>query len=230
MVFSFVHDYNFYEMNNKLDIFISLANLFKSHGFDLFLVGGSVRDYLLNKDLTDMDITSKATPEEVLSFIDADDTFKRFGSLKINYLGVKFDYTTFRKEEGYEDYRHPNKIIFAKKLEDDVIRRDLTINALYLDIDKNVIDLVDGVKDIKNKTIRLIGNPIKRIKEDPLRIIRILRFKYELDFVIDENTFKAIKDNITLLNNLNVDKINQEIKKSSHQDSIIQEIERLKNK
>ena len=161
-------------MDYKISLFQELADLFNRHGYQLFLVGGSTRDYLLNIPLTDMDLVTDATPEDVKSFLEnADYTFERFGSVKFKYKDVKFDLTTIRKEAGYVDSRHPNVVFFTKDIKEDYPRRDLTINALYLDKDLKVLDFVNGQKDLKNKVIRMVGDPLNRIKEDPLRIIRV---------------------------------------------------------
>ena len=208
-------------MDNKIATFQKLAQLFNDHGFELYLVGGSVRDYLLGKELTDMDVATNALVSEQEKFLpNLETTFKKYGSSKLIFEGVKFDITTFRKESEYVDSRHPSQITFVKSVEEDAIRRDLSINALYLSKDLKVVDLVNGVNDLNNKVIRLIGEPNKRIKEDPLRIIRILRFKLELNFEIEEKTFLAIESHISLLEKLNKDKIRQEIDKSSHKEEL----------
>lgn len=204
-------------MDIKIAIYIELVELFEKNNHFLFLVGGTVRDYLLNLPLNDMDAVTDATPEEMLKFLDnADETFKKYGSIKVRYRDIKFDITTLRKEVGYTDFRHPNTIEFTNKLEEDVIRRDITINGLYMDKALNVIDLVNGQHDINNKIIRLIGDKEKRIIEDPLRILRIFRFSIDLDFQIEEETYFLIKRNILLTNNLNIDKVKQEINKCHH--------------
>ena len=209
-------------MDNKLELFIKLSGLFKENNYNLYLVGGTVRDYLLNKELTDMDMVTDASPLNMRTFLtNADYTFEKYGSVKLNYEGVKFDITTLRKEDEYSDSRHPNKIVFTKSLEEDVSRRDITINALYMDKDLKVIDLVNGQIDLSNKVIRIIGEPNKRIKEDPLRIIRIFRFVLETGFDIESGSLEAINNNIELVKKLNVDKIKQEIRKSNHKEDLI---------
>lgn len=209
-------------MDIKIAIYIELVELFEKNNHFLFLVGGTVRDYLLNLPLNDMDAVTDATPEEMVKFLDnADDTFKKYGSIKVRYRNIKFDITTLRKEVDYTDFRHPNTIEFTDKLEEDVVRRDITINALYMDKALNVIDLVNGQQDINNKIIRLIGDKEKRIIEDPLRIIRIFRFSIDLDFQIEEETYFLIKRNILLINNLNIDKVKQEINKCHHQNELL---------
>ena len=201
---------------NKIQEFQKLAQIFISHGFNLFLVGGTVRDYLLGRPLSDMDLVTDATPFQMRSFIThADYTFEKYGSVKLTYSGQKFDITTLRKESSYKDSRHPLIVCFTKSLEEDVQRRDLTINALYMNDKLEVIDLVKGVKDLENKELRTVGDPLIRVIEDPLRIIRIARFKIELDFHCNDNLTNILKENAYLLNRLNKDKIKSEIRKSS---------------
>ena len=208
-------------MDSKILLFKELADLYKSHGHELYMVGGSVRDYLLNIPLTDMDLVTDATPNEEKAFLEnADYTFERFGSIKLKYKDVKFDITTFRKEAGYVDLRHPNVVFFTKDIKEDYPRRDLTINALYLDSDLNVIDYVNGQSDLLNHLIKMVGDPLKRIKEDPLRIIRIYRFSLDLGFSIDIELEKIIKDNKELLIKLRKEKIVEEIHKCHHQEEL----------
>lgn len=208
-------------MNQKIALFKELAELYKRNGHQLFMVGGSVRDYLLNIPLTDMDLVTDATPIEEKSFLEnADYTFERFGTVKLKYKNVKFDIATFRKEAGYVDLRHPNVVEFCKDIKEDFPRRDITINALYLNSDLHVIDYVDGAKDLNNKVIKMVGNPQKRISEDPLRIIRIYRFKLDLDFAIDKELEQVINQNKDLLTKLRKEKILEEIHKCHHQDKL----------
>ena len=200
---------------NKLEAFLSLSNIFNQNGYILFLVGGSVRDYLLFNEINDLDVVTDATPDEVEKFYqgEATYTFRKYGAMSLKHEEYKFDVTTLRKETSYLDSRHPSKIVFVKNLEEDVIRRDFTINGLYMDKNLKVYDYVDGVKDLNNHLIRTIGNPDERIKEDPLRILRAIRFKITFNFLIDEELNKAIRNNLELLNNLNPEKIKEEIRK-----------------
>ena len=215
-------------MDNKIILFKELADTFKSHGYKLYLVGGSVRDYLLNLPLTDMDLVTDATPMEEEEFLEnVDFTFAKFGSIKLHYKDVKFDITTLRKESKYLDSRHPSNIEFTDKLEEDVSRRDLTINALYLTPELEVIDLVNGQSDINNKLLKMIGNPDIRIKEDPLRIVRIYRFSLDLGFEIDSALLDAIRHNQNLLQILRKEKIQEEIRKCHHQKELISVLREL---
>ena len=203
-------------MNNKrIDAFISLAKLFRENGYKLYLVGGTVRDYLLNKELSDMDVVTDATPEQVQSFYHgkASYTFMKYGSVTLYFNDVKFDLTTLRKERSYFDSRHPTEIEFVKSLRIDHKRRDFTINGMYLDEKFNLFDYSEGKKDLENHVIKMIGSPDRRIKEDPLRILRAIRFALTLSFDLDEKLKKSMKQNINLLSKLNPDKIKQELRK-----------------
>ena len=197
------------------EIFTKLVSIFKENGYRLYMIGGTTRDYLLGLDVFDFDFVTDATPEEIKSFLpDADFTFAKFGSVRVKVDGVKVDVTTLRVEEDYGDFRHPGKIRFVKTIEEDYVRRDFTINAIYIDEDFKVIDPSHGLEDLKNKLIRFIGDPEKRIKEDPLRILRANRFANKLGFKIEENSQKAMEKLNYLLDKLNPDKIKEEERKS----------------
>ena len=201
-------------MSPEVKEFQRLVSIFKQHGYILYLVGGTVRDLLLGLPLTDMDCVTDATPEEMKVFLPgADFTFAKMGSIRCKDEGVKFDITTLRKEKGYTDSRHPNEVIFVKDLRIDVLRRDFTINGMYMDEHFILYDYVNGEKDINKKIIRMIGDPDKRIKEDPLRIIRAIRFALQLNFEIDKKLEKSIIKNIELLKLLKKEKIIQDLNK-----------------
>lgn len=198
------------------EIFIKLAELFNSNGYRLYMIGGTTRDYLLGKEVFDYDFVSDATPDEMKSFLkDANFTFAKFGSVRVKVNGVHVDITTLREEGEYLDYRHPSKITYVKEIEIDYIRRDFTINAIYMDEKSNIIDPSNGVVDLSNKLIRFIGDPEKRIKEDPLRILRAERFAQKLNFVIEEKSLAAIEKNRYLLDKINPEKIKEELRKSN---------------
>ena len=209
----------------EIDAYLKLAKLFKSKGFNLYLVGGTVRDFLMKLDLTDMDLATDATPDQMLPFLKgADDSFKKYGSIKYHYENVKFDITTLRVEGKYLDSRHPSKIKYVTDLKKDYLRRDFTVNSMYLDSYFILYDYCHGQEDLKNKVIRFIGKPSKRIKEDPLRIIRAVRFALTYGFSIEEKTEQAMKKYSYLLSKLNKEKIKEEVNKITHAD------EHLKNK
>ena len=196
------------------EIFTKLANIFNKNGFKLYMIGGTTRDYLLGLDVFDFDFVSDATPDEMSKFLDdADFTFAKFGAVRVKVDGIKADVTTLRVEEDYSDYRHPGKIRFVRTIEEDYKRRDFTINAIYMDESFKVIDPANGQADLKAKLIRFIGDPEKRIKEDPLRILRAKRFAEKLGFEIEEKSQKAIEKLSYLVDKLNPDKIKEEERK-----------------
>ena len=202
-------------MDNRLNAFISLADLFDKHGYKLYLVGGTVRDYLLGLPLTDMDAVTDATPIEIIKFLPtADTTFAHLGSLKYkDENGVKFDITTLREESGYLDSRHPSKVIFVDDPKDDYQRRDFTVNAMYMDKDLKIYDFCGGQQDLKNRILRMVGNPDQRLKEDPLRILRAIRFHLMYNLKIENSLMEAMRDRFYLLKNLNDAKIESEMSK-----------------
>ena len=214
----------------NLELFTKIFNLFHDNGYSLFMVGGTVRDYLLGLELFDMDVVSDATPNQMKEFLpDADYTFAKFGSVKLKVDDVKFDITTMRKESQYVDARHPNRVVFCRSIEEDVTRRDFTINGLYMDENKKIYDFVNGQTDLQNKIIRTIGKADKRIKEDPLRIVRALRFAAEFDFTIDVDLQNAIDNNKDLLKKLNPLKIEEELRKSKDEKKLRETLNHLIN-
>lgn len=190
-------------------------------GFEAFLVGGCVRDHLIGISPKDYDVTTNATPEQIISIFGEDKTFydNSFGT-----VGVKTDsedpllkvveVTPYRLESGYSDNRHPDKVTFSQKIEDDLSRRDFTINAIAYSPSKgHIIDLFEGIKDIKEKRIKTVGNPDIRFKEDALRLMRAIRFSAQLDFIIDKETFSSICVNRETLINVSRERIRDEFSK-----------------
>lgn len=197
------------------EIFTKLAKVFNDHGYRLYMIGGTTRDYLLNKEVLDYDFVSDATPKEMKKFLpDANYQFERFGTVRVKVDGVHVDITTLRTEGEYLDYRHPSKITYVKDINKDYVRRDFTINAIYMDENFNIIDPSYGVEDLKNGIIRFIGDPEKRIQEDPLRILRAERFETKLNFIIEDKSLMAIKKYRYLLDKINPDKIREEERKT----------------
>jgi len=199
----------------NIDIFKTLSDLYKQHGYKLYMVGGTSRDYLLKREFDDFDLCSDATPDEEKAFLDnVDDSFAKYGTIKINYLNTRFEITTLRKEAKYSDNRHPEMIEFVKDIETDYKRRDFTINALYIDDSLNIYDFGSGKQDLNTNLIRMIGDPNKRLREDPLRILRAIRFSLVLDFDIEERLLITMKKLSYLISSLNPEKVKQEIKKA----------------
>jgi tRNA nucleotidyltransferase (CCA-adding enzyme) len=194
--------------------FERLRKLYASHGFRLYVVGGTARDLLLGRPYADEDFATDATPEEEKAFLlDADYSFARFGSVMVRQGAKRIDVTTLRVEEGYDDFRHPAHVSFVKEPRLDAARRDFTVNALYLDEAYRILDYVGGLDDLRAKIIRFIGDPERRVREDPLRIIRGERFAATLGFSIEPKTYAAMAENRYLLRELNPAKIEEERRK-----------------
>lgn len=196
------------------EIFEYLKKFFKEHNFHLYMIGSTSRDFLMKREIEDYDFVTDATPDEVLSFLDCNATYKKFGTLSLKVNNKHCDIVTLRKESEYLDSRHPSKIEFIKDINEDYKRRDFTINAIYIDEDYKVKDVSkDGVSDLNNKILRFIGDPTKRIKEDPLRILRAKRFIVEYDLTPERETLKALKENKDLISTIKEGKIIEEKRK-----------------
>lgn len=197
----------------EFETFQKLALLFHEKGYELYLVGGSVRDYLLYSTIFDVDVVTDAPLKEIKSFLKFVKEFPMMESGTILFDDVLIDITRMRKESDYDDYRHPRVIIPTSDIKEDAIRRDFTCNALYLNDNKELIDPFNGKNDIDNKILKTIGDPYIRLKEDPLRILRAIRLSYTHRFEIEGNLLKAILDLKHLLKKLNYQKIEEELSK-----------------
>lgn len=170
-----------------------VLRIFEDNGYMAYIVGGYVRDYLLNKKTLDVDICTNATPKEIIRlFNQVQVSDFSYGSVCIIYKNVKFDVTTFRKDIKYEDNRKPVKIKYISDLKQDLLRRDFTINTLCMNSKGEIIDLLEGKADLEKKLIKTVSNPKSKMKEDSLRILRAVRFATILDFDIDAKTKKYI--------------------------------------
>lgn len=208
-------------MNNEINLFIELAALFSKHGYALYIVGGASRDFLLKQRIEEFDCATDATPKEMELFLPkANYVFAKYGTVTLRKQGYKFEITTFRTEQGYIKYRYPANIKFVKNIAEDYHRRDFTINALYINEKLQVYDFTNGQEDLLNKKLRMIGDPNERLAEDPLRIIRALRFSAKLDLTIDKALITAINLNKHLLEKLNPDKILFEKQKVAPEDVV----------
>ncbi len=189
-------------------LFDNIATLFNKHGFRLFMVGGTSRDFLLEREIMDFDFATDATPEEMKVFLpDANYRFSEFGTVSVKVGTTTLEITTLRTEGEYTDYRHPGSITFVKDPALDYVRRDFTVNAIYIDEKYCVHDYATGLVDLNEGVIKMIGDPNLRFKEDPLRIIRALRFKVKLGFRFDVELEEAIHRNAHLISNLNPQKV-----------------------
>ncbi len=197
-----------------LDKATEVLKKLESSGYSAYIVGGFVRDYLINKPSTDIDICTNATPKEIISIFDINILPENnYGSVVIIYKKVRFDITTYRKEIKYEDNRHPIKIKYINSIKQDLLRRDFTINTLCMNSNKEVLDILNIKKDLDNKLIKTVGSPRIKIKEDALRILRAIRFSTTLDFEIDKKTKFYIKKYGYLLKKLSYSRKKEELDK-----------------
>ncbi len=174
----------------------NILKTLENNGYEAYLVGGFIRDKILHIKSYDIDICTNAKPEDLEKLVNI--KVNDYGSLSFKLNKYSIDITTFRKELKYEK-RKPTKIEYVDTLEEDVKRRDFTINAICMNSDGKIIDLVNGLNDIHNKTIRMIGNISSKLKEDPLRMLRAIRLATILDFKIEDKLLKSIKDNNKLV-------------------------------
>lgn len=242
--------------NSKIPSYVThVTETIEKAGFEVFLVGGCVRDLLMGKEPTDWDLTSNATPEQVIKLFEKTVYENTFGTVgvcvpqvthetknSVNHdkiddlleqnlaedvthvtkpkdlseIKQKYDIvevTPYRIEEEYTDFRHPDKVYFSANLEDDLKRRDFTINAIAYNPNKGLIDLYKGQEDIKDKVVRAVGSANDRFKEDALRMLRAIRFSSQLGFAIEYDTMQAIVENSALLKNVSFERINIEFTK-----------------
>ena len=181
-------------------------------GYETYFAGGCVRDTLLNLSPKDFDIATAALPNEIESlFSKTLDIGKKFGTIIVNDYTSPIEVTTFRSDNNYQDGRHPESVRYSNAKED-AIRRDFTINGLFFDpIKDELIDFLDGKKDIENKIIKAIGNPDERFKEDHLRMLRAVRFAHSLNFKIEHKTVEAIKEHAHLIEAISIERIENEL-------------------
>ena len=201
---------------------LNIYNKVKEAKFEIYLVGGCVRNLLLRRPVKDWDMTTNATPEEILKAFKKGFYDNRFGTVGIPFHTTEYEgvveITTFRTERGFSDKRRPDIVEWGKSIEEDLARRDFTINAIALKLtmsDKrqatSIIDPYQGQKDLESKIIRAVGDPKKRFKEDALRLLRAVRIATELSFKIEENTWKEIESDSFLIKEVSGERIRVEL-------------------
>lgn len=185
------------------------------NGYQGYVVGGAVRDYIMGIKPHDWDIATDAKPETVKRIFDKTiDTGLKHGTVTAMMQDGNYEITTYRADGLYSDGRHPDEVIFKDTIEEDLARRDFTINAMAMDVTGKITDPFDGLQDIMNHTIRCVGNPNDRFNEDALRMLRAIRFESKLEnFIIDENTRLAIKNNAEKIQNVSAERIREELTK-----------------
>lgn len=202
-------------------------------GFEAYIVGGCVRDFLLEKEPNDWDITTNAKPEEIQKIFPNSFYENKFLTVTVkteskNENLAEIEITTYRSDAKYSDKRHPDEVIFAKTIEEDLARRDFTVNALAMDKKKKIIDLFEGQKDLEDKIIRTVGNPEERFGEDALRMLRAARFACVLNFKIEKETADAIQKNSIWMEAVSQERIRDEFLKIIMSDKPAEGIELLR--
>ncbi|MBQ7275651.1 MAG: HAD hydrolase-like protein [Bacilli bacterium] len=229
-ILDFIYDYR--DLNNDFNLLVlnkyiskgalDAVNVLKENGYEAYIVGGAVRNALIDKRINDYDITTNALPDDIIRIFEEKDyhailTGAKHGTITIIKNYKKYEVTTFRSDGKYSDNRHPDNVIFGVDLIDDLRRRDFTINAVCYD-GEVIIDKFGGLRDLEAHVVKAVGEAHKRFEEDALRILRALRFACYLGFEIEERTSKAIFDCYKLLENISVERINDEIQKMFNYD------------
>jgi tRNA nucleotidyltransferase (CCA-adding enzyme) len=236
-------------MHKLPDYVEHFMQVFQKNGYEIYLVGGGVRDLLLGKLTKNWDFTTSAKPEEIMKLFPDSFYNNQFGTVGIpmevtsyklqvtnnnelddqpDHEQLIFEVTTYRKESGYTDSRHPDNIEWSDKVEEDLARRDFTINAIAYD-GKTLIDPYGGQKDLQEKWIRAVGDPDKRFSEDALRLMRAIRFTSQLGFLVEDKTREAIIRNAQLIQNISWERIRDELFKILASDHAAEGILFLRN-
>ncbi len=207
--------------NKKIPNYVThVTQTLKNGGFEAFLVGGCVRDLILNKEPKDWDVTTNAKPEEIIALFTKtvyENTFGTVGVCVARETEIEsydiVEVTPYRNETTYSDFRHPDNVSFSEKIEDDLKRRDFTMNAIaydHLDDKGQVVDHYQGQKDIKDKVIKTVGIADERFNEDALRMLRAIRFASQLDFMIEAETMQSIVRNAGFLEHISKERVRDE--------------------
>ena len=223
------------EVSHVTQVLEEAANAPGGQGFEAYLVGGCVRDLLMSKEPKDWDVTTNATPEQIMGLFEKTVYENTFGTVivcvpcetnnkDVSRLSAKavasadetfyqIEVTPYRIEAKYSDFRHPDQVKFSKKLEDDLKRRDFTVNAMALSPKGHLVDLFEGVKDIKDKTLKAVGHPDDRFTEDALRMLRAVRLACQLDFSVSYEATESILKNAELIKKISAERIRDELVK-----------------
>lgn len=184
-------------------------------GYEAWFVGGCVRDSLLGRPIHDWDVTTSALPEQVMTcFEKCIPTGLRHGTVTVLTEQGQVEVTTYRTDGDYPDGRHPAEVTFVRSLQEDLARRDFTVNAMAMDEAGNIVDLYGGREDLKQKLLRCVGDPEKRFREDALRMLRAVRFSAQLDFTIEPQTQIAMEKLGYLCAGLSAERVRDELEKT----------------
>ena len=190
----------------------TIIQTLQSHGHEAYAVGGCVRDSILGRVPDDWDITTSATPFETKALFERTfDTGIEHGTITVLLGKDAFEVTTYRVDGKYEDSRHPKEVTFTRSLQEDLLRRDFTINAMAYNETEGLVDVFGGIEDLNAKIIRCVGNAKARFGEDALRILRAVRFAAQLGFEIEEETRKGIMELAPTLANISAERIQVEL-------------------
>ncbi len=197
---------------------LKIINILKNAGFSAYAVGGCVRDSVMGKTPSDWDITTSACPEIMTELFSANGiaaipTGIKHGTVSAVVGDSVYECTTYRTESGYSDSRHPDIVSFSQKLEDDLCRRDFTVNAMAYAPGTDIVDLFGGMSDIERRIIRTVGDARERFREDALRILRAIRFACTLGFEIEKNTLSAARDCREGLSKISAERKTEELRK-----------------
>ena len=200
-------------MNMRWPVAYQVIDTLERAGFEAYVVGGAVRDFVRGVHANDVDVTTSATPNEVKQlFKHTIDVGIEHGTVLV-VLEDTIEVTTFRSEDTYSDFRRPDKVNFVRSLKEDLQRRDFTMNAMALTKTDELIDYFEGSVDIEREKIRAVGNPTKRFSEDALRMLRSIRFSAQLNFSIDSPTLQAIEQVHHLIENVSMERVKVELEK-----------------
>lgn len=199
------------------EVFLAASPVLKKiedAGFEAFFVGGAVRDHLFNREISDVDIASSATPTEIKTlFSKTIDVGIEHGTVVVLYNQIPYEITTFRTESGYADFRRPEEVKFIRSLHEDLMRRDFTMNAIAMDRNGKINDPFHGKEAIHNQVIETVGYAGDRFSEDALRMLRAVRFMSQLSFTIEEKTYSALSLHAPLLEKIAVERKRAEFEK-----------------
>ena len=196
------------------DIIVEILDRIESQGFEAYVVGGYVRDFLLGIESTDIDISTNAKVVDLMNILSKwSPSSDNYGAVKLIYKGYKIDITTYRKELKYNGDRKSLEIEYVDNLVEDVMRRDFTCNTLCMSKNGQIIDLLGGKQDIEDRLVRCVGDIDKKLQEDPLRILRAIRLASVLDFKIETELFLALKKYRKLVGELSLTRIKDELTK-----------------
>lgn len=193
---------------------LPLIHEIEAAGFEACFVGGSVRDFLLGREIHDVDIATSATPDEMKKiFSKTVDVGIEHGTIMVIHGGKGYEVTTYRFEHDYKDYRRPESVTFVRSLYEDLKRRDFTMNAIAMDKKGNFIDPFEGRSALSKKVIAAVGSADERFREDALRMMRAVRFVSQLGFHLDKKTENAMKEHARLLQHISVERVTAEFAK-----------------